>query len=369
MKIASYNVENLFRRAKALNQDEDIAKKVNEEIATLNSLLRKKKYTDNDKLEIIELLVSLGMQKSDTGTYAELRKHKGQLLKRDKNTNAITIVADGSDNWIGDVVHKLEPVDELAIFHTGKVIAEVNADILGIVEAEDRITLDKFNRQVIKNAGGVIYNQVMVIDGNDERGIDVGLMTREGYAIEQIIPHIYDLDQRGKKIFSRDCPEYLVITPTNERIWVLPNHFKSKFGGDTVASRNKRKAQSERTAEIYNALKSRGEQKIIVMGDLNDTPDSVAITPLILSTDLQEISNHPTFDTGKYKGKGTYGTGTDSNKIDYILLSPELYNRVTASGIYRKGAWTASNRWEMLPTIKKEVHAASDHHLIWCEIS
>jgi hypothetical protein len=46
----------------------------------------------------------------------------------------------------------------------------------------------------------------------------------------------------GEPIYSRDCPEYAVTTPTGERIWVLPNHFKSKFGGNDPASIAKRKA-------------------------------------------------------------------------------------------------------------------------------
>jgi endonuclease/exonuclease/phosphatase family metal-dependent hydrolase len=369
MKIASYNVENLFRRAKALNEEESVAKRINTEIADLNSLLKKSLYTPEDKIKIVNLLISLGMQKSDTGEFAELRKNKGKLLSRKASTNEITIVANGCDDWIGDVVHKLEPIDEIAITNTGKVISDVNADIIGIVEAEDRITLDKFNKQVIKNVGGNVYKHVMLIDGNDERGIDVGIMTKAGYIINSIVSHIYDEDTNRKKIFSRDCPEYLITTPNNEKIYVLPNHFKSKFGGDTAASRNKRKEQSERTAAIYNKLLSQGNDNIIVMGDLNDTPDSIAIKPLFSLTNLQEVTNHPTFNSGTFSGKGTYGSGTDSNKIDYILLSPSLFNRVTAAGIYRKGAWTASNRWEMFPDLKKEIHAASDHHLIWCEIN
>ncbi len=200
MKIASYNVENLFRRAKALNENETIAKKINDEVAELNSLLKKNVYTTTDKSRMVELLVSLGMQKSDTGEFAELRKHRGKLLTRKKVTNEITIVADGCDDWIGDVVHKLEPINEIAITNTARVIADVNADIIGIVEADDRITLDKFNNQVIKNVGGNVYKHVMVIDGNDERGIDVGIMTKAGYTISTIVSHVYDEDTAGKKI-------------------------------------------------------------------------------------------------------------------------------------------------------------------------
>ncbi len=42
----------------------------------------------------------------------------------------------------------------------------------------------------------------MLIDGNDERGIDVGLMTRDGRQITRIRSHVDDTDKGV--IFSRD---------------------------------------------------------------------------------------------------------------------------------------------------------------------
>ncbi len=63
--------------------------------------------------------------------------------------------------------------------------------------------------------------------GNDDRGVDVGLMTRVGYEITSICSHVDDEDQVGV-VFSRDCPEYVVKTPTGARLVVLVNHLKSK---------------------------------------------------------------------------------------------------------------------------------------------
>jgi hypothetical protein len=38
-------------------------------------------------------------------------------------------------------------------------------------------------------------------------------------------------------------------------------------------------------------------------------------------------------------GIGTYDLGNDDDKIDYLLLSPALFGRVSAAGLFRKGAW------------------------------
>jgi hypothetical protein len=190
----------------------------------------------------------------------------------------------------------------------------------------------------------------MVIDGNDDRGIDVGVMTRGGYVIGLMRSHIHDR-AGGRTIYSRDCPEYQVTTPAGETIWVLPNHFKSKFGGDT--------AQAARTAEIYETLRDGGHDHVIVLGDLNDTPDSPPLQALLADTDLSEVSDHPDFEPGEFTGRpgtdergiGTFGLGNDNNKIDYLLLSPALFDRVTAAGLFRKGAWpgTRPPRWTVYP--------------------
>ncbi|MGH7848828.1 MAG: endonuclease/exonuclease/phosphatase family protein, partial [Thermodesulfobacteriota bacterium] len=218
--------------------------------------------------------------------------------------------------------------------------------------------------------GGLPYRNVMVIDGNDDRGIDVGLMCKAGFDIGLMRSHIHDLQPNGNPVYSRDCPEYEVRTPSGEIIWILPNHFKSKFGGDNQESRAKREAQGKRTAEIYERLISEGHDKVVVLGDFNDTPDSNPLSRLLTGTDLRDVSEHPGFDTGEFDGRGTFGLGNDNQKIDYLLLSPALFDRVASGGLFRKGAWPGSRppRWTVYPELQREIHAASDHHLIWVDI-
>ncbi|TDE10807.1 endonuclease/exonuclease/phosphatase family protein [Dyadobacter psychrotolerans] len=370
MKIASFNVENLFDRAKAFNDDTAAAKKVVKLEAELNTIFEQPVYSAADKDRILSIMKETGILKSDNGPYLLLRKIRGKLINRPKSGTGYTIDADGRGDWVGWAELKTAHVNARAVMNTGRVLRDVNADILAVVEAEHRVALKQFSDYVLDQVGGTPYEHVMLIDGNDDRGIDVGLMTRKGYPIGLMRSHIHDVNGEGKAVFSRDCPEYCVHTPDGEKIWVLPNHFKSKFGGNDPVSQAKRTLQAERTAEIYNGLLSEGNQNIVVLGDLNDTPESAPIQALLTSTDLRDISEHPSFNTGSYPGKGTYDAGRDNQKIDYLLLSPALFNRVTAGGIFRKGAWPGARarRWDVYPELEKEIHAASDHHLIWCEI-
>jgi exonuclease III len=161
-------------------------------------------------------------------------------------------------------------------------------------------------------------------------------------------------------------------------IWVIPNHFKSKFGGNDAPSIAKRKAQATRVAEIYRRLRDEDHDSIVILGDFNDTPDSAPLQPLLAGTDLRDVSEHDLFDTGEFDGRegtdergiGTFGLGNDGDKIDYLLLSPALFGRVTATGLFRKGAWPGSRppRWTVYEELTEKVHVASDHHVIWAEI-
>lgn len=369
MKIASYNVENLFDRAKAFNDDTPEAQAVIKQESELNTLFEKPVYSAANKKKMLSLMEALGILKSDEGKYVILRKIRGQLLKRPGN-GAVAIVASGRADWVGWVELKMAHVNEISIMNTGRVLKDVDADIVAVIEAEHRVALKQFSDYVLARVGGVPYPHVMLIDGNDERGIDVGLMTKTEYPIGLMRSHIHDVNESGEPIFSRDCPEYSVETPMGELIWILPNHFKSKFGGNDAKSQNKRTAQAKRTAEIYQRLISQDYKNVVVLGDLNDTPDSAPLQVLLADTDLRDVSTHPNFDTGSFAGKGTFGLGNDSQKIDYLLLSPSLFERVTACGLFRKGAWPgiSPKRWEVYEELEKPLHAASDHHLIWCEI-
>ena len=384
MKIAAFNVENLFDRAKAFNEEnEGEAQRVIEAVGDLNGLFEKEVYSDADKEEMLRLVNELEFNRFNEGPLALVRKIRGSIFRRPR-AGGIEVVATGRGTWIGWAELKTAPVDEIAVMNTGRVIRDVDADILAVVEAENRVALRQFTEFVFEKVKDEVdeairpYTEIMLIDGNDDRGIDVGLMTKEGFDIGLMQSHIHDLKPDGKPIFSRDCPEYAVTTPSGELIWVIPNHFKSKFGGNDAASIAKREAQATRVAEIYQRLRDDDCDNVVILGDLNDTPDSEPLQPLLAETDLRDVSELGLFDTGEFKGRegtnergiGTFGLGNDGDKIDYLLLSPALFDRVTAAGLFRKGAWPGSRppRWTVYKELEEKVHVASDHHVIWAEI-
>jgi endonuclease/exonuclease/phosphatase family metal-dependent hydrolase len=120
--------------------------------------------------------------------------------------------------------------------------------------------------------------------------------------------------------------------------------------------------------EIYGKRRAKHEA-VAVVGDLNDSPDRDPLAPLIgQGSDLRDISRHPSFQ--RDGRPGTHGNGTAGSKIDYILLSPVLFDKVTSGGVFRKGVWGGKNGtlWPIFPEMTAPEHAASDHAALWAEI-
>lgn len=368
MRLAVYNVENLFDRPKAMNLGTwSEGKVILQDFAALSELLGELDYTTARKKRMSELMIRLGLEKQDDARFVILRRNRGQFLRRPK-TGRIEIVADGRADWAGSLELQSEPIDEVAMRNTARVIHDLKADVLAVVEAESRPVLEQFNQQILKAVGGQPLRHVMVIDGNDGRGIDVGLMTGKNHPIGLMRSHVDDRDSKGNDIFSRDCPEYAIQLASGDTLWVLVNHLKSKGYGGKTASDKKRTAQATRIKAIYEARLAAGDELVAIVGDLNDTPDSDPLAPLLKHTDLKDVFEHPAFDNGGYPG--TYGLCNAGNKIDYILLSPKLYQRVQAGGVMRQGMWPGARpkRWETYDDLDDPKNAASDHAALWIDL-
>lgn len=370
MRIAAFNVENLFDRAKVLRRGASwpAGRAVLAAHARFNEVAQAETYGPQERAEILRLLGTLGLLKSDAARYARLRRVRGSLLRRHRG-GGISVVAAGRASWIGWAELVSEHVDELAMQHTAMVIRDLGADVLGVIEAESRTSLSMFSAAMLTRVGGVPYEQVMLVEGNDPRGINVGLLARPAYRVHSIRSHVDDQDAGGR-VFSRDCCEYHLRTAGGETVAVLVNHLKSKgYGsaGDPIGAL-RRGRQAARIAQLYRGLLAEGIEHVAVVGDLNDDPASAALRPL-LATSLRDVSEHPAFDDGGRRG--TYKGGNIRSKFDYVLLSPALWERTTGGGYFRRGVHRGNrtaNPWPVYPTLTAPVHEASDHAAVWADI-
>jgi len=368
MLLGTFNVENMFERAKALNFDTwSEGRPVLEDFKRLNELIQEEEYTDSIKSELLDIIKRhKGLLSNKESRFIILRDIRGKFLSKPKN-KPVEIAANGRKDWIGWFELVKEPIKEVAVKNTGRVIGLLRADVLCVIEAEDRVGLKRFNEDVLPLVDVASFEHIMLIDGNDDRGIDVGIMTKKGYAIVRMLSHVDDEDEAGT-IFSRDCAEYEIKTPQGNDLLLLVNHFKSKGYGKPAESAEKRLRQAKRVRAIYEQHINQGYEYVAVTGDLNEVPDEYPLDPLIReNSPLIDVMVHERFQSDGRPG--TYGNGTQSGKLDYILMSPKLSDKVVKCGIERRGVWGGKNGtlFPHLPTMEKASDGASDHAALWVE--
>lgn len=397
IRLATFNVENLFARAKALDtMTATYGGPALKAYEAFNRIAAGPVYSDADKkdmlaaLETLRVLVripNVGLRSNPqpfTDAWALLRENRGDFLVAPTDAEP-RIEASGRGDWIGWVELITEPVDETATRMTARVISDVAADVLCVVEAESRPSLVRFNAELLANQ----YAHRMLVDGNDPRGIDVGLYCGAGIDVRWVRSNVDFPDPKftdGRSLFSRDCPVYHLRLTSGVDLFLLLNHLKSQ----SFSSGNPdplRTRQSNAVREVYDQLRADGAEFVAVLGDFNKGPDKTDPTkhPTLEklfepSSGLVDAYGHPQFsglfgdkDTA-HERPGSFQSCSLDNRLDYILLSPELAAKVTDGGVFRRGLWGPPKNikppklWSIYPEITASKHAASDHAAVWVDL-
>jgi endonuclease/exonuclease/phosphatase family metal-dependent hydrolase len=355
MRIASFNTENLFSRARALNiRRTETIKKWLEKIGELQDLLNKDSY---DKPAIFKLY-------QEVKSYIDVSEARGKLFKY-RGRKVVGVRANGRNDWDGSIQFVREDMSEMARSTTARVIREMKPDIACLVEVEDRLTLERFYSSLVKtNTLQLPFN--MCIDGRDQRGIDVGVLSR--YPIKQIETHIYDKEKPSSRsfIFARDCLEITLQLSKTKDLVLLCNHFTSKLNGGGA---DRRLAQAKQVAKILGKYDLKKEY-VVVAGDLNDVPDSASLQPLLALPDLHDVLSLQ------------FGNDTDQRwtyfykkkeQIDYILVSDALRKKFKQAGVERRGIFDiekiSNGTIKRFAEIKDYKDEASDHGGVWAEFN
>lgn len=374
--VASYNVENLFARPKAFDStDHSAGAPILAAYNEFNRIIAAGEYTPADRDRMRELLVALEIYTVRNGVvrrnqardprWAWLRKNRGTFDREPRDpAKDVEIIAKGRGDWIGWAELAKETVDEVGTRTTARVITDIDADVLALVEVEDRPSLVRLNNELL----GGRYEHVMLVDGNDDRGIDVGIMTKAGFGIRSIRSNV-DVKEGGEPVFSRDCAQYEISTPSGKVLHVLVNHFKSQSGGGGA----KRRRQAQEVRRIANELVA-ARKNVIVLGDLNEGQPSLTEP----AENLKDLFDGPLlscydltgFDTGKRPG--TFDSCGIRNRLDYVLVSRSLQRRFRSGHVFRKGLWgnrvTRPTDWETYEEMHNGNQQASDHAAVVVEL-
>lgn len=368
MIIATYNIQNIFHRDRAL------IKKYREEnqelwIEEFERLMVMGMRTNKEFNRLRTLSKLLGFEDAQNGPFLTMVNKAGQLFLK-TNTTSEANKASPLTNWNGWVRLNSTPINDVAIANKAKVVNEVSPDVLVLLEVEDRASLLEFNKCFLSDT----YTHILYLETNDLYGRGIGLLTKSGYEVLAMKSHVNDFDENGNPIFDIDLQEYKISTPNGKIITVLSTCFLENSQDQNMVN-TKIEVQSNRIAEVYKNIDG-PDDLIAVAGTLNVPSYSKLLSPLTVGTDLKDISKHGTFEVDLDKGKdskyyrlGAYKMGVNLKQSDYLMLSRKLYRTVKASGLIRKGIWFKKRpQWNILKSIKNELHSASEHPMVWSEL-
>lgn len=241
-----------------------------------------------------------------------------------------------------------KPKPEWALREEGRIILENDLDIVTLAEVEDIQALEDFNQRFLDGK-----YRTFLIEGNDERGIDIAFLVKKDLPFE--------LEQRSHKdetwldpvlgggpkpLFSRDLTSLVVRAPgKSQPLFVLfGTHYKSKRDRDgrDPESVIMRTAQVQRTAEIMARYREEfgADVPMMIAGDFNGAvAEEPAYAPLFGAAGLTDSfdaapkppskeerithSYHPRDGPARYV------------QMDAVLVSKSLRGAVQSAEVYR----------------------------------
>lgn len=369
MKIAIFNVQNLFHRDRNLIQ-KTVGKCVSDWIVEFDTLLTKEKSASNTE-RLKELSFLLDFDKTYQNPYVVMRKKAGELYLKGMNCSKELKSGELTD-WNGWIKVQTVPIDPEATKHKAMVISEINPDILVLQEVEDKMSLAEFNNFILPKFNCEPFPEIILIPNSEGRGRNQALLLKNGHQLESIKIHTIDETETA----TQELLEYEIKSLKGKSIHLLSTYFyENKL--DKEKAFEIRKNQAYQVSVLYKMLQMQGKNNIVVAGTLNAPSYCNSLAPLLQETDLKDISKNKTFNVDFDEGQdatyfrlGAYRMGVNIRQEDYLLLSPALFSNVKSSGLNRKGVWPEKRpNWGIYSTIHNRNQAASGHPGIWGEIN
>jgi len=151
--------------------------------------------------------------------------------------------------------------------------------IIGVAEIEnDTVLTDLINHPLLKKRGYKIVHY----DSKDIRGVDVALLYNPKYfKVEESKPLFVKLPSGSKdSYFTRDVL-WVRGKLDGETVNIYVNHWPSRLGGEERSAPGRAAAAMVCKNHMDSIIRVDGEQKFIIMGDLNDDPVSPSILEVL----------------------------------------------------------------------------------------
>jgi endonuclease/exonuclease/phosphatase family metal-dependent hydrolase len=258
--------------------------------------------------------------------------------------------------FMGRLVKGKDPSDTTEIAR--RIVDVMKADVLAVQEVEHIEILKQFNREYLRN----LYPHIVLIEGNDQRLIDVGIMSKLPIGI--IVSHqaATHPDRPNERVFSRDLLQVEILNDHGEKLFTFYNtHLKSQYvpyGTDPIQgyidANNRRRRQAETISKIISRME-RPNSKYVLAGDMNDSPDSQHLSPMftvdnrmLINALEQPLETRPPKPELPDQGPGPQTTAwthrfnppgpelPEYHLFDQIWVSPSLEGKLTNPTIDRR---------------------------------
>ncbi len=198
--------------------------------------------------------------------------------------------------------------------------------VVGLCEIENRRVLqDLIYKTPLKNHNYKIVHH----ESTDRRGIDVGFMYRPDkftYVDHSVIRLRFPFDST---IRTRDvlCVKGVVIG--GDTLHILVNHWPSRWGGQSVSEPRRMYVASQVKVYVDSVMSQKPNDKIVIMGDLNDHADDRSLLEVLKATNIIDTSSNKglfnfMFDMDKNWKMGSHKYAGKWGTLDHIIVTSNL---------------------------------------------
>jgi endonuclease/exonuclease/phosphatase family metal-dependent hydrolase len=207
-------------------------------------------------------------------------------------------------------------------------IKTINADVIVVAEVESLAVLKTFRDTYLADQG---FHNVVLVEGNDVRGIDVGVLSRVPLTSVKThkdvtfpVPGVAEPQK-----FCRDLLQVGLRTRNGYAFTVFAAHLKSHYGGGNSDTLRLAEAQTVKRI-IGDYERANPKANYILCGDMNDQPETVVAKTLVGANDPTTRLTDTLMELGPQAY--TYWIPKYRGRIDYLLASPGMM------GEYVKGS-------------------------------
>ena len=212
---------------------------------------------------------------------------------------------------LGGKKNVTQDIYDLKLKNCAAVLADLNADVLGLCEVENYFVLDELNRAYDGRDYKIIH-----YDSPDRRGIDNALLyDPEVFNVIETKPILNTLPEGGP---TRDIL-YVQGEYKGHTLHIYVNHWPSNYGGKKKAIPKRLATARLLVNEVAEKLSNEPDAEILLIGDFNEEPtdDNVRTLKSVNMTSMMEpLMGQPQVGTYVYRGK--------DNFLDQIIISTGL---------------------------------------------